>query len=88
MRLTAATIGGLKLDTGVADKIVSDADVPGFGIRIRASGARTWVYQYKIGGRTRRLVLGQVSAIKPAKARDIAAELHANPAVVTAYLGL
>jgi integrase len=78
MRLTAATIGGLKLDTGVADKIVFDADVPGFGIRIRASGARTWVYQYKIGGRTRRLVLGQVSAIKPAKARDIAAELHAK----------
>ena len=78
MRLTAATIDGLKLDTGVADKIVFDADVPGFGIRIRASGARTWVYQYKIGGRTRRLVLGQVSAITPAKAREIAAELHAK----------
>src|SRR6516162_4534833 len=52
--------------------------IPGFGIRIRASGARTWIYQYKIGGRTRRLVLGQVSAIKLAKARDIAGELHAK----------
>ena len=58
MRLTLAAIEGLKLDTGVADKIIFDDDVPGFGIRVRASGARTWIYQYKIGGKTRRLVLG------------------------------
>jgi integrase len=78
MRLTTATIEGLKLDTGVVDKIVFDDDVPGFGIRVRASGVRTWIFQYKIGGRTRRLVLGKVSAIKLAKARDIAGELHAK----------
>src|SRR6516165_12364839 len=78
MRLITAAIEGLKLDTGVVDKIVFDDDVPGFGIRVRASGARTWIFQYKIGGRTRRLVLGQVSAIKLAKARDIASELHAK----------
>ena len=78
MRLTAASVSALKLDTGVADKIVFDDDVPGFGIRVRASGARTWIYQYKVGGRTRRLVLGQVSAVKPARAREIAGELHAK----------
>src|SRR5262249_39678300 len=78
MRLTTAAIEGLKLDTGVADKIIFDDDVPGFGIRVRASGARTWIYQYKIGGRTRRLVLGQVSAVKPARAREIAGDLHAK----------
>ena len=47
-------------------------------MRVRASGARTWIYQYKIGGRTRRLVLGQVSAVKPTRARQIAGELHAK----------
>jgi hypothetical protein len=78
MRLTAAAIGGLKLDSGVADRIIFDDDVPGFGIRVRSSGARTWIFQYKIGRRTRRLVLGQVSAIKLAKARDMASELHAR----------
>jgi integrase len=78
MRLTAATLDDLKLDSGVSDRIIFDDDCPGFGIRIRASGKRSWVFQYKIGGRTRRLVLGQVSAIKPAKARDIASELHAK----------
>jgi hypothetical protein len=78
MRFSTATIKSLKLDTGVVDKIVFDDDVTGFGIRVRASGARTWIFQYKIGGRTRRLVLGRVSAIKLAKARDIAGELHAK----------
>src|SRR5262245_8263083 len=78
MRFTMAAIEGLRLDRGVADKIVFDEDIPGFGIRLRASGARAWIYQYKIGGRTRRLVLGQVSAIKLAKARDTAADLHAK----------
>jgi Arm DNA-binding domain len=76
MRLTAAALGDLKLD-GVTDRIIFDDDIPGFGIRVRASGAQTWIFQYKIGGRTRRLALGQVSAIKLAKARDIASELHA-----------
>ncbi|MGC1350976.1 MAG: integrase arm-type DNA-binding domain-containing protein [Xanthobacteraceae bacterium] len=77
MRLTAAALGDLKLD-GVTDRIIFDDDIPGFGIRVRASGAQTWIFQYKIGGRTRRLALGQVSAIKLAKARDIASELHAK----------
>ena len=49
-----------------------------FGIRVRASGARTWIYHYKIGGKTRRLVLGHATAIKPARAREIAGELHAK----------
>ena len=78
MRLTTAAIDGLKLGPDVNDKIVFDDDVPGFGLRLRASGQRTWVYQYKIGGRTRRLVLGRATAIKPARAREIASELHAK----------
>jgi integrase len=78
MRLTAATVSNLRLDGGVTDRIIFDDDVPGFGIRVRSGGARTWIFQYKIGGKTRRLVLGQVSAIKLAKARDIAGELHAR----------
>ena len=78
MRLTAASTEALTLDSGVTDRIVFDDDVPGFGIRIRASGKRSWIYQYKIGGRTRRLALGEVSAIKLAKARDIASDLHAK----------
>jgi integrase len=78
MRLTAASVGALKLDTDVTDKIFFDTEVPGFGLRVRASGARTWIFQYKIGGRTRRLVLGNASAVKVAQAREIASGLHAR----------
>ena len=74
MRLTAASVGALKLDTDVTDKIFFDTEVPGFGLRVRASGARTWIFQYKIGGRTRRLVLGNASAVKVAKAREAACQ--------------
>ena len=78
MRLTAASLGALKLEADVTDKIFFDTDVPGFGLPVRASGARTWIFQYKVGGRTRRLVLGNASAVKLARARDIAGELHAR----------
>jgi Arm DNA-binding domain len=78
MRLTTSTIATLSLGDGEADRIWFDDEVPGFGLRIRNAGSRTWVYQYKIQRRTRRVVIGKVSAIKLAKAREIAADYHAG----------
>jgi len=37
-----------------AEKIVFDDDIPGFGVRLRAGGSRSWVFQYKIGQQHRR----------------------------------
>jgi integrase len=78
MKLTAASLANLKLESGDKDHIWFDDAVPGFGLRIRNTGSRSWIYQYKIGGKTRRLVLGHATAIKPARAREIAGELHAK----------
>jgi hypothetical protein len=78
MKLTLASLTNLKLKSGDKDRIWFDDDVPGFGLRVRDTGSRSWIYQYKIGGKTRRLVLGQATAIKPARAREIAGELHAT----------
>src|SRR5215472_5521599 len=78
MRLLTTTTEKLKLEPGERDKIWFDDDVPGFGLRVRDTGSRSWVYQYKIGGRTRRLVLGHAKAIKLGRAREIAGELHAK----------
>jgi integrase len=70
-----------------ADAIFFDDKVPGFGIRQRAGGSQTWVFQYKIGSMQQRLVLGKASAMKPEAARKIAERHHAavkdgrNPAV-------
>jgi integrase len=78
MKLTLASLTNLKLKSGDKDRIWFDDDVPGFGLRVRDTGSRSWIYQYKIGGKTRRLVLGQATAIKLARAREIAGELHAR----------
>ena len=76
MKLTEVTVAALKLDADAKDRIVFDASIPGFGIRLRKSGAKTWLFQYKLAGRTRRVTLGATSAIKAGKARDIAAEMY------------
>src|SRR5262249_16390263 len=78
MRLLSTTIEKLKLEPGERDKIWFDDDGPGFGLRVRDTGSRSWVYQCKIGGKARRLVLGRAKAIKPGRAREIAGELHAK----------
>ena len=77
MKLTQKTIAALTLAEGKTESIVFDGDLPGFGIRIRAGGSRTWIYQYKIGHQNRRVTLGSLAALTPACARDTAAEMHA-----------
>src|SRR6516164_11037908 len=78
MRLTAATIRALKLPPGATDRVYFDEDLPGFGLRVRASGVHSWMIQYAIAGRTRRVVLGLLTALDPGKARSIAQTLLAK----------
>ena len=78
MRLTTSSVAALALNDGEKDRIVFDDDVPGFGLRLRDTGSRVWVYQYKIQRKTRRIVLGKASAVKLARAREIASEYHAR----------
>jgi integrase len=78
MKLTAATIRALKLPPGAIDRVFFDEDLPGFGLRVRASGVHSWMIQYAIAGRTRRVVLGLASALDPGKARATAKDLLAQ----------
>ena len=78
MRLTATEIRKLGLKGDVAEAIVFDDDVPGFGVRLRAGGSRTFVFQYKLGSKQRRLTLGPVTALDLGKARDAARDLYAK----------
>ena len=72
MKLTKATIARLKLPEGKTDVIFFDDDDPGFGLRIRAGGKRTWIVQYRVGRQQRRVTLGAVNALDPEKARKAA----------------
>ena len=52
--------------------------MPGLGLRIRAGGKRSWIFQYGIGTKQRRMTLGTAPALTLATARKTAAELHAR----------
>ena len=78
MKLTVGRISGLRLPPGKTDHIEWDDDVAGFGVRLRESGSRSFVFQYKIGTQQRRIALGAVSAIDIGKARETAKDLYAR----------
>jgi integrase len=66
------------LPPGKTDHIEFDDSIPGFGLRLRTGGSRTWIFQYSLGPKQRRLVIGRASALTPEMARDYAADLHAK----------
>jgi integrase len=77
VRLTAAGIRTLALPDGKADWIYWDADLPGFGLRLRAGGSRKWVVQYDTGRKSRRMTLGTTKLLDPGKARETAKSILA-----------
>jgi integrase len=78
MRLTVKSVAALGLPRGKSDHIEFDADISGFGVRLRAGGSRTWIYQYRIGSKQRRMVLGSASSVPLALARGNASQLEAK----------
>lgn len=59
--------------------ILWDAEVAGFGLLVTPAGAKSYVYQYRLGGRsgrTRRYTIGRHGDWTPKMARDRAKELR------------
>jgi integrase len=78
MKLTQASIERLSLPAGKSEAIFFDEDMPGFGLRIREGGSRTFIVQYALGGRQRRMTIGSAKILKTAKARETAGDLLAK----------
>jgi integrase len=80
MKLTTTTIGKKDLapPPGRTEAIHFDDEIPGFGLRIRQAGSRSFIYQYAIRGRHRRMSLGVATPETVARARKTASELHAR----------
>lgn len=79
MRVTLADKTIRKLDVpvkGQADYF--DKTTPGFGLRVSATGARSWIVLYRRNGRKQRVTLGPEDALSLAEARARAKDLLAR----------
>lgn len=58
-----------KLDIRETDYITFDSDVGGFAVRVFPSGRKSYLIQYRSGGRTRRLAIGRHGTVATDEAR-------------------
>ena len=75
--LTKRTVDATKPD-GSSDRFVWDDEVKGLGLRVRPSGHKSFVFQFRIGGRggsSHRLTIGDYSVVAPDQARRQAKQL-------------
>jgi integrase len=78
MKLITTRIRDLTAVPKAFDKVYFDERLPGFGLRVRKSGAHTWMIKYAFGGKVRRLALGPLSGLEPDKAFETAKNLMAQ----------
>jgi integrase len=78
MKLSSTSIRALTLPDGQSDKTFFDDTLPAFGVRLRQSGLKSYVLQYKVGGKNRRAVLGSTDTISLDRARSTAKTLLAK----------
>jgi integrase len=78
MKLTANSVRTAELPAGKSEVIFFDDDIPGFGLRLRAQGSRTFIFQYKLGRAQYRLNLGKVEALNFAEVRKMALQHYAS----------
>ena len=63
MKFTKTTATEVEVPPGKHEVIVFDDSISGFGLRARAGGSRNWIYQYRQGGKQRRISFGSASTI-------------------------
>ena len=78
MKLTAAVVRSAGIPPGKSEAIFFDDDVPGFGLRVREAGSRSFVFQYKLGSKQRRMALGAATALNFGGVRKTAEQLYAR----------
>jgi integrase len=83
MRFTDRSISSTKpaLPASKSEAIFFDDDAAGFGLRVRKSGARSWVFQYWLHGKAHRMTLGPWPKVTASQARAMVPALAAKVAL-------
>jgi integrase len=77
-KLTKRAIDAIRPVNG-ADMFAWDSELPGFGVRVKPSGARSFIIQYRNrNGRSRRFTFGRYGVLTPEEARQKARGLLAD----------
>ena len=77
-RISKSTVDAV--NPGATEVMLWDDKVSGFGLKTMPTGAKTYLYQYRLGGRggrTRRFTIGRHGATTPDRARREAERLAA-----------
>jgi len=80
MKFTDKTVTQSKpeLPEGKTDHIFFDDLDRGFGLRVRDTGSKIWVYQYSRNNKTRRMTIGVFPTMSPSQAREQVRKLTAE----------
>ena len=78
MKLTATNVRTLTVPRGRTEAVFFDDDVAGFGVRVKPSGARSYVMCWKIAGEHRRITIGSITDIDFGKAKNRAKDIKAD----------
>ncbi|MDH2354891.1 integrase arm-type DNA-binding domain-containing protein [Bradyrhizobium sp. SSUT112] len=63
MKFTEANVRSFKAPAGKSDHIEFDESMPGFGLRVRGSGRKYYIVQYRVGTKAGRTTLGDASKV-------------------------
>jgi integrase len=75
MKFTQRRIETLQCPAGAKDALVFDDEQRGLGVRVTASGRKSYLAQYTVRGQKRRIPIGSCSAISLAAARAAVQEI-------------
>ncbi|WNC90606.1 integrase family protein [Paraburkholderia sp. FT54] len=75
LNFTAERVASFQAEVGKAQTIHWDAKTPGLGLRVTPAGARSYIYESRLFGKTVRVTIGDARAWELGKARTEAARL-------------